>query len=57
VARQHPDVDVSSYPRFDGADHRIKVTFESKDRAHAQATTRAYLAALPPGALVRWEGL
>ena len=57
VARQHPDVDVGSYPRFDGADHRVKVTFESKDRARAQAAARAYLAALPAGALVRCEGL
>ena len=57
VARDHPDVDMGSYPRFDAADHRVKVTFEGKDRARVEAAARAYLGALPEGALVRSEGM
>lgn len=56
VSREHPQVDIGSYPRFDDADHRVKVTFEGKDAAHIQAALRDFLAALPQGAVVRCEG-
>jgi molybdenum cofactor synthesis domain-containing protein len=56
VARDHPGVDIGSYPRFDdGADHRVKVTIESKDPASVDAALAALLAALPAGAVVRTE--
>ena len=42
-------MEIGSYPRFDeGADHRVKVTLESKDAARVEAALRALLAALPP---------
>ncbi len=57
VVAAHPAVEIGSYPRFDeGADHRVKITLESKDAARVEAALRALLAALPPGAVVRTEG-
>lgn len=56
VARGHPDVDIGSYPRFDEADHRVKVTLESKDAARVRAAREALLARLPDGAVLRSEG-
>lgn len=53
VAREHPDVEVGSYPRFDQADHRVRITFECKDPARAEAALSAFVAVLPPGAVVR----
>jgi molybdenum cofactor synthesis domain-containing protein len=55
VAREHPAVEIGSYPRFDDADHKVKVTLESKDLARVEAALAALLAALPPGAVVRTE--
>jgi molybdenum cofactor synthesis domain-containing protein len=56
VALAHPAVDVGSYPRFDAADHRVKVTLESKDAGEVEAALRALLASIPEGAVVRTEG-
>lgn len=56
VARNHPDVAIGSYPRFDEADHRVRVTLESKDPGRVETAVRALLAGLPPGAVVRTEG-
>lgn len=55
IARDHPAVDIGSYPRFDDADHRVKVTLESKDLARVEAALAALLAALPEGSVVRTE--
>jgi len=56
VVRDHPKVEIGSYPRFDGADHRVKLTVEAKDEARVIAARDALIAALPPGAVVRVEG-
>lgn len=56
VALDHPLVEIGSYPRFDDADHRVRVTMEGKDLARVRAALEALLALLPPGALVRSEG-
>jgi molybdenum cofactor synthesis domain-containing protein len=56
VAAQHPEVGIGSYPRFDEADHRARVTFEAKDRGRVQDALDAFLATLPAGAVVRREG-
>ena len=56
VARAHPSVEIGSYPRFDGADHRVKLTVESKDEASVLAARDAIVAAMPPGAVIRVEG-
>ena len=57
VAGAHPDVEVGSYPRFDGADHRVRVTLEGRDRARVLVAARETVAALPAGAVLRSEGL
>ncbi len=56
VAREHPDVEIGSYPRFDDADHRVKITLEGKDASRVAAALSALLAALPPESVVRTEG-
>jgi molybdenum cofactor synthesis domain-containing protein len=56
VQHDHPAVEIGSYPRFDDADHRVKVTLEAKDGARVAAALSALLAALPAGAVVRTEG-
>ena len=56
IAHAHPAVEIGSYPRFDEADHRVKVTLEAKDLARVAAALAALLAALPAGAVVRTEG-
>jgi len=55
VAGAHPAVEIGSYPRFDDADHRVKVTIEAKDGARVDAALGALLAELPDGAVVRTE--
>jgi molybdenum cofactor synthesis domain-containing protein len=56
VQEEHPAVEIGSYPRFDDADHRVKVTLEAKDAGRVAAALSALLAALPPGVVVRTEG-
>lgn len=57
VAEGHTSVEIGSYPRFDAADHRVRVTIEGRDAARVHAAAREILASLPAGALVRSEGL
>jgi molybdopterin-biosynthesis enzyme MoeA-like protein len=57
VAEAHSAVEIGSYPRFDRADHRVRVTIEGKDAARVQAGARAILDAVPAEALVRAEGI
>jgi len=57
VAAAHPGVDVGSYPRFDAADHRVRVTVEGRDRTAVRAAVSAILDVVPAEALVRAEGL
>lgn len=56
IARAHPDVDIGSYPKFDDADHQVQVTFEGKDAARVETAMRAFLGALPAGAVLRFDG-
>jgi molybdenum cofactor synthesis domain-containing protein len=55
VAREHPGVEIGSYPRFDGADHAVKLTVEAREPAPVDAAVAALLAALPDGAVLRIE--
>jgi len=57
VARAHPAVEIGSYPRFDEADHRVRVTVEGRERPLVLAAVQAVLAALPRDDVVRIEGL
>ena len=50
-----PAVGIGSYPRFDDADHRVKVTFDSRAQDQVRAARDFLVARLPAGALVREE--
>jgi molybdenum cofactor synthesis domain-containing protein len=56
VARAHPAVEIGSYPRFDDADHRVKVTLEAKDLGRVGEALAMLLASLPAGSVIRTEG-
>jgi molybdenum cofactor synthesis domain-containing protein len=56
VALEFPDVFIGSYPRFDDADHRVRVTFEAKAGQRVGEALRAFLVTLPASAIVRVEG-
>lgn len=56
IAEAHPEVEIGSYPRFDRADHRVRVTVEGRDPSAVQAVARAIVSAVEPGALVRADG-
>lgn len=49
----YPQVSIGSYPRFDGADHKVKVTFDGRDAAAVEAARGNFVARLPAGAVVR----
>jgi molybdenum cofactor synthesis domain-containing protein len=55
VVAAHRTVAIGSYPRLDAADHRVKLTVESRDPAAVDAAIAALLAALPGDAVVRVE--
>ncbi len=55
VALAHSDVDIGSYPRFDDADHRVKITLESKDGVRVRTALAALLDIVPRDAVVRVE--
>jgi molybdenum cofactor synthesis domain-containing protein len=57
VAAAHPGVEIGSYPRFEeGAEHRVRVTVESRDEAQVSTALAALLAALPREWVIRFEG-
>jgi molybdopterin-biosynthesis enzyme MoeA-like protein len=53
VALAHPGAELGSYPRFDEADHAVRLTIESRRLDQVQAALEALLAALPAGVIVR----
>ncbi|HUJ25238.1 MAG TPA: molybdopterin-binding protein [Myxococcales bacterium] len=53
VAR-FPTVGIGSYPRFDqGADYRVKVTFDGRDEAEVAAALEFLKARAPQGSIIR----
>ena len=53
VAR-YPAVGIGSYPRFDeGADHRVKVTFDGRDESEVRAAFDFLKARAPEGSIIR----
>jgi molybdenum cofactor synthesis domain-containing protein len=52
VAR-YPAVGIGSYPRFDEADHRVKVTFDGRDEKEVRAALEHLRSLLPRGAIIR----
>ena len=54
VAR-FPSVGIGSYPRFDDADYRVKVTFDGRDPSQVRAARDDLRSRLPPETIVREE--
>jgi molybdenum cofactor synthesis domain-containing protein len=55
VVARFPAIAVGSYPRFRDSDHRVRVTFDGRAEAEVDAAADAFVALLPPAALVRRE--
>lgn len=55
VQKAHPELELGSYPRFDDADHRVRLTVEGRDPDRVQAAFEALLAGLSPDWVVRTE--
>lgn len=54
VAR-FPSVSIGSYPRFDVADHRVKVTFDGRDESAVRSAVEFLRARIPADRIVREE--
>lgn len=54
VAR-FPAVGIGSYPRFDDADHRVKVTFDGRDESEVRSAASFLRSRTPPGTIIREE--
>ena len=50
-----PSVEIGSYPRYDDADYRVMVTFESKDLEAVRQVRAELLSRLPAEAVLRQE--
>jgi molybdopterin-biosynthesis enzyme MoeA-like protein len=55
IERAHAGVTVGSYPRFDDADHSVKVTFDGRDVGRVLEALEACLGELPAESVVRVE--
>jgi molybdenum cofactor synthesis domain-containing protein len=56
VAKDHPGVEMGSYPRFDeGCDHRVRITVESREGEAVSTALRALLGVLPREWVMRVE--
>jgi molybdopterin-biosynthesis enzyme MoeA-like protein len=55
IDRAFPDVEFGSYPRFDDADHRVKLTVEGRDPERVAAGLQALMKRLDPEWVVRVE--
>lgn len=55
VLDAHPGLEIGSYPRFDDADHRVKITVESRDAGLVARGVEALLERLDPATVVRIE--
>ena len=52
---QFPAVAIGSYPRFDDADYRVKVTFDGRDEDQVRRAAAFLRARIPPEAVLREE--
>ena len=55
VVAAHGAVEIGSYPKWHGVDYRTKLTFDGLDEARVHAARDAFVAGLPPDALVGLE--
>lgn len=52
---RYPELMLGSYPKFDDADYRVKLTLESKDRGYLEHAFDFLVGLLPPEAVLRTE--
>ncbi|MBI2378496.1 MAG: competence/damage-inducible protein A [Deltaproteobacteria bacterium] len=52
----NPGIEIGSYPRFDDADHKVRITIESRDQSIVERGARAILERLAPEDVVRVKG-
>lgn len=55
VQKAHPELELGSYPRFDEADHKVRLTVEGRDAERVRAGFEALMGRLPPAWIVRTE--
>jgi len=55
VVAAHPDLEIGSYPVFDGADHRLRLTFEGHERHRVESAVHAIAGYAGQAKLVRVE--
>jgi molybdenum cofactor synthesis domain-containing protein len=55
VQNAHPEVEIGSYPRFDTADHRVKITIESREGSAVDVAVAALLQRFDAAWIVRLE--
>ncbi len=55
VVTRFADLAVGSYPRWDGGDHRVRVTFDGRDAERVFAAQAFFATSLPAGWLLRSE--
>lgn len=55
IDRSCPEVKIGSYPRSEGEDHRVWITFESASAAAANAAVDRFLAVIDPAEVIRVE--
>jgi FAD synthetase len=53
VQAEHPDVEIGSYPRFDDADHRVKITIEARSEERVRAAVERLMGMIQPSWVVR----
>jgi molybdenum cofactor synthesis domain-containing protein len=52
---EFPSVSIGSYPRFDDADYRVKVTFDGRDQAEVRRAAAFVRTRVPPETILREE--
>lgn len=55
IVREHPEVEVGSYPKWFEPSYRTKITFDGRDRDAVERAFDALVALLPPGEPRRTE--
>jgi molybdenum cofactor synthesis domain-containing protein len=53
VVKAHPQVELGSYPQFGNDDHRVRVTFDARDGARADAALEHFLSLMSKDEVVR----
>jgi molybdenum cofactor synthesis domain-containing protein len=53
IVASHPKVEIGSYPKWNDAEYKTKLTFDGQDEGDVRAARDAFASGLPEGGLVR----